>query len=72
MTTISVPLPEELTKFIDQMVRHNKAENKAAVVRQALYKLSEEEAINDVLEAQKEVKEGKVLRGNLNKLAENI
>ena len=72
MTTLSVPLPEDLTKFIDQMVRSNKAENKAAVVRQALYKLSEEEAINDLLEAHKEVDEGKILRGDLDELVKNI
>ncbi len=72
MTTISVPLPEELTKFIDQMIASNKAENKAAVVRRALYELSEQEAINDLMEAHKEVDEGKILKGDLDELAKNI
>jgi Arc/MetJ-type ribon-helix-helix transcriptional regulator len=72
MTTISVPLPEELTKFIDKMVDSKKAENKAAVVRRALYNLSEQEALNDLLEAHREVDEGKILKGNLDELAKSI
>ncbi|MBU4480462.1 hypothetical protein KKG48_03420 [Patescibacteria group bacterium] len=72
MTTLSVPLPEDLTKFVDDMVRNNKAENKASVVRRALYRLSEEEAINDLMEAHREVDEGKILSGDLDELVKNI
>ncbi len=72
MTTVSVPLPEDLTKFIDKMVASNKAENKASVIRQALYKLSEQEAINDLLEAHREVDEGKILSGDLDELVKNL
>ncbi|MBI2476050.1 MAG: type II toxin-antitoxin system ParD family antitoxin [Candidatus Taylorbacteria bacterium] len=64
MTTLSVPLPAHLEKFIKQQVKSGKAANKAHVVRYALERLSEEEAIADVLRAQKEP----TIRGDLREL----
>ncbi len=65
MTTLSVPINAELEKFIENMVKDGRAANKADVVRKALRRMSEEEAVQAVLISQQEVKEGKVLRGDL-------
>jgi putative addiction module CopG family antidote len=72
MSTISVPLTPDLEKFINGMVKRGDAANKADVVRKALRKMSEEEAVNSILEAQREIAEGKGLRGDLRKLAKEL
>ncbi|KKU25572.1 MAG: hypothetical protein UX39_C0025G0012 [Candidatus Magasanikbacteria bacterium GW2011_GWA2_46_17] len=64
MTTISVPLPPELEKFINQQIKEGKADNKAQVVRRAIRHLSEEEAVEAVLRAEREP----TIRGNLKDL----
>lgn len=64
MSTISVPLPPELEAFINDQVKSGRAANKAHVVRYALQRLSEEEAIADILRAQQEP----TVRGNLREL----
>jgi len=48
MTTISVPLPPELITHLDNLVSEY-GSNRAAVMRKALERLAEEEAINAVL-----------------------
>jgi putative addiction module CopG family antidote len=65
MTTISVPIPENLVDFINQMIATGEAETKAEVIRQALRKYAEEEAFASVLRSRQEIKEGKLLEGNL-------
>lgn len=72
MTTISVPISADLEEFINNMIADKKAENKAQVVRQALYKAKEEEAINNVLISQRELKEGKILTGDLRELSKKF
>ena len=72
MSTISVPLPANLEAFIDRMVKSGEAANKADVVRKALRLLSDEEAINAVLQAQREIAEGKGLKGDLRELAKKF
>jgi putative addiction module CopG family antidote len=72
MSTISVPLTPDLERFIDQMIKNGDAANKADVVRKALRRMSEEEAVNRLLEAQREIKEGKGLRGDLRKLLKEL
>lgn len=62
MTTISVPLPAHLEEFVNKLAEE-RGSNKAAVVRSAINLLAEEEAVQAVLRAQKEVSEGKILRG---------
>lgn len=69
MTTISVPLPAFLEEFIENMVKSGFAANKADLVRKALIKLREDEAVNSVLRAEQEIKEGKLLDGDLDELA---
>ncbi len=72
MSTLSVPLTPDLEEFIETMVDEHKADNKAAVVRRALHLLAEEEAIQRVLKASREVKEGKYFTGDLDTLVENF
>jgi len=69
MSTISVPLPPVLEEFIKSMVADGRAANKADVVRKALMKMREDEAVDLVLRAEQEGREGKNLRGNLRELA---
>ncbi len=60
MTTISVPINDSLHNFINEMIENHEAETKAEVVRRALYRMQEEEAINAVLKSEREVEEGKI------------
>jgi predicted transcriptional regulator len=67
MTTISVPLNPEVEKQLKELVEITGA-NRVAVIRKAIEKYREEEAINAVLRAQQEYKEGKGLTGDLAEL----
>lgn len=68
MTTISVPISAEQEEFINNLVKSGKAANKAHAVRYAIQRLSEEEAIAAVRQSEKDVRDGKVYRGDLRKL----
>ncbi len=68
MSTLSVPLTPKLEEFINAQVKSGRAANKADVVRRALTAMTEEEAVQEVLLAQKEIREGKGLRGDLREL----
>lgn len=68
MTTLSVPIPANLEEFINKQIREGRAANKADVVRRAITRLSEEEAVNAVLNAEREP----TLRGNLKELLAEI
>lgn len=68
MSTLSVPLPPELEKFIENQVLSGRAANKADVVRRALTRFSEDEAVSAVLRASEEI----TLKGDLRELAKNI
>ena len=72
MTTISVPIPAHMEAFIEKHIQEGYATNKADVVRKALTMLAEQKAINDVLEAMKELREGKALHGDLRELAKKF
>ena len=72
MSTLSVPLNAEHEAFIESYIKSGKAENKAQVVRRALTRMSEEEAVNAVLEAERELGAGKVLRGDLRELLKKV
>lgn len=67
MSTISVPLSKELTTHLDQLVADTST-TRAAVMRKALEKLAEDEAVEAVLRAEREVADGKILRGDIKKL----
>ena len=68
MSTLSIPISSEQERFIDGYIKEGKAENKSQVVRRALTRLSEEEAIRVVLEAAQEVKDGKIIRGDIREI----
>ncbi len=72
MSTLSVPLSPSLEAFILSMVQSGRAANKVDVVRKALKKMSEDEAVRVVLEAEQEIRDGKALRGDLDVLASMI
>ena len=72
MSTLSVPLTPRLEEDIKNLVKNGFAPTKAEVVRRAITRLSEEEAVQDVLLARKEIKDGKGLRGDLRKLMNRI
>ena len=67
MSTISVPLPAELEKFVNDQVKE-RGSNKAEVVRVALRRMAEEEAVQSVLRAEQEP----TLKGNLDELARKL
>ncbi|MEK7069829.1 MAG: hypothetical protein AAB924_00045 [Patescibacteria group bacterium] len=69
MSTLSVPLNKNLEEIVNSFVKSGYASNKAEVMRKALIFLAEEEAVQDVLRAEKELAEGKILRGDLRKIA---
>lgn len=64
MATISVPLSPELQERLDSLVAEGAGSNRADVMRRALESFSEEEAVNAVLKAEREVAEGKIMRGS--------
>lgn len=68
MTTITVPLTAELMKLISDLIADGKAANKADLVRRALKKFAEDQAVADVLEARNEPR----LKGNLRDLAKKL
>jgi Arc/MetJ-type ribon-helix-helix transcriptional regulator len=68
MTTLSIPISGDLEKFIERMIKDGKGANKADVVRRALREYEENEALNNILQSEREFKEGKVLRGDLRDL----
>lgn len=72
MTTISVPLSPDLEKFIKSMVKNGRANNKADAVRKALLQLAENEAVEAVLRAERELAQGLGMRGDLRELAKKI
>ena len=65
MSTISVPLPANLEEFVNRMVKSGEAANKADVVRKALRRMSDEEAVEAILRAEREPN----LKGDLDMLA---
>lgn len=68
MTTISVPLTAELLQALESYLRMNRGKNKAAVMREALDKYLEDQAVEAVLRAMKEP----TLKGDLDELAKRF
>lgn len=72
MATISVPLSPKQQKYLDELVDKGVSSSRAGVLRKALDKLVEEEAINAVLQAEREISLGKGLRGDLKALLKKM
>ena len=72
MSTLSIPVTAEQEAFIKAYIKDGKADNKAEVVRKALTRFAEDEAVEVVLQAEREMGEGKVLYGDLRELMKKI
>lgn len=72
MTTLSVPLPAHLEESVNNLVKKGFAANKADVVRKAITRLIEDEAVMAVLMSQQEIAEGKGLKGDLRILSKKM
>lgn len=72
MPTISVPLPAALNNYVTKAVRRGEASTKAALIRRALQRYAEDEAVQAVLRAHQEVREGKVVYGDLHKILKKM
>lgn len=72
MTTLSIPINGEMADFIDRMVKEGKGANKADVVRRALREYRENEAVETILQAQREITLGMGLKGDLRELMKKI
>ena len=68
MSTISVPLDKEGEERLDELVKSGVAPNRAAVMRKALKKLAEDEAVEAVLRAEREP----TLRGDIRRLLKDV
>jgi Arc/MetJ-type ribon-helix-helix transcriptional regulator len=68
MTTLSIPISSELEAFINSLIKSGRASNKADAVRRALTHFAEEQAVNAVLEAQREPS----LKGDIRDLMKKI
>lgn len=67
MSTITVPLNAEQIEHLDALVVEY-GSSRAGVMRKALVRLAEEEAVNAILQSQREIAEGKILHGDLRKI----
>ena len=72
MTTLSIPISAKLEEFIDGQILGGKAANKADLVRKALTFYAEEQAVLDVLEAEADVRAGRVYEGDLDELVKKL
>lgn len=68
MTTISVPLSDDLLQALEMLIKQGVVPNKAEALRQALRKYLEDQAVEAVLQARKEPS----LEGDIDELAQKI
>lgn len=68
MSTVSVPLTPKLEEAVTRLVKVGYGANKADIIRKAIASFAEEQAVLDVLRAEQEVREGKIIRGDLKKI----
>jgi len=68
MTTISVPLTDDLLRQIEQLIAAGIASNKADAIRKAVQKYLEYQAVEAVLRSSKEPR----LKGGIDNLASKL
>ena len=68
MTTLSVPLPADILEAIENLVKRGIAANKADLVRKALQKYIEDQAVKAIFDAAKEPS----LEGDIDELAKLV
>lgn len=72
MTTITVPISKELESFIEEEISSGVSETKAGLVRHALSRLQEERALSRLEEAERDIKGGRVYKGDLKTLLKKM
>lgn len=72
MSILTLSIDADLERFINSQVQNKEAENKSAVVRNALRFFREDFELRELMLARKEVSEGEVFKGDLRKLVEEI
>ena len=70
MTTLSIPMPEDLIKFIDTFIASGEAENRAQAIRKAVRKMREQVEVNEIFEASRQIKQGLSFSGDLQDILE--
>lgn len=65
MITLSIPVSTDTVSFINDMIHRGEASTKAEVVRRALARYAEDWAVEEVLYAEQEMREGKGVQGDL-------
>ena len=65
MTNVTVPLSESLLEFVDRQVDEHKADSRAGFIRRLIAEKLEADILEAHLEAVKEYREGKTLKGDL-------
>lgn len=72
MSTISIPLNAQLEQGMEKLIAEGVADNKASFVRKAIEKFIEQTIIDDIREAEQELKEKKYLHGSIRELSDKI
>ena len=72
MSTITVPISKELESFINEELAAGTSESKAHLVRFAMMRLMEERALARLEEAEADIRDGRVFKGDLKKLIERF
>lgn len=72
MAILSVSLPPDIEAFIESEIASGRYETKSQVVKRALRKLESENAFDRIIVAEKEMDEGKGLKGDIRKLLKKI
>jgi Arc/MetJ-type ribon-helix-helix transcriptional regulator len=72
MTNITIPLPDDLLAFLDDMVVTNQAESRAGLVRRVLADWRETAILSAVRDAKEEFDRGEYLEGDLRKLVARV
>ncbi len=72
MTNISINLPKSIIEYIKNQVRMGNYANKSQFVVKALKNFRENEAIESIRRAERDIKEGRVYYGDLDDLAKKF
>ncbi len=65
MTNVTVPLSESLLEFVDRQVEDHKADSRAGFIRRLIAERCEHDVLEAHLEAVKEFRQGKTMKGDL-------
>ena len=68
MSILSVSLPAEIEAFIEREIASGEFETKSQIVKKALRQLEEELALQRILKAEQEIRDGKGIEGDLREI----